>query len=161
MNWLNAIVQCFYFDGFSFFGFGYPIGSVGCTKKGLNEYKVDKFSLGVFLNIRESVNDVENNPLNQGKKLEFKVRLTGLSGEKWSYDLAEFTVDLSDKTLYDQFSLCGNCLNYVDLVKACTVNGLVVESPGEYVVKVLVRECGQQLYEVQCVRGLLVDGEGK
>lgn len=152
MNYLNTNIQCF--DNGVFPSL---ISNVSCSKKGVDRYKVDKFGIVVFINIRGSVSDQVHNPLAQKKRLDFRIRLTRVSDvpeEQLSYDLIDFVIDLADESLIRRA-----CCDYVDLIKIINVNRLVLMSEGEYVLKVLVREVGEELYDIQTVHHLSVNGD--
>lgn len=154
MNWLNASVQCF--DHLSMLDSGMLVGSVKCSRKDVGKYAVDDFAVGVFLNVRGSINAKDENPLDLGKRLEFKLRLSENFGERRSYDLSEWKLDLSDKSLRDPFYIMDNKLEYVDSISVVKVGCLFVETLGDYVLKLLVRCEGDEKYEVQAVRGLVI-----
>lgn len=159
MKYLNTNIQCFdnsvsqyWLSNGALSSF---IGNVGCSKEGADGYKVDKFGIVMFINIRGSASDQAHNPLAQKKKIDFKIRLTRLSKvpeEQLSYDLTDFVIDLSDESLIRKA-----CFDYVDLIKVINVDNLIVKSTGEYVIKVLVRKVGEELYNIQMVHRLSVD----
>lgn len=159
MKYVNANVQCFD-NSVSQYWFGNGtlssfVKTVECSEEGDGKYKVEKFGVLVFINIRGSENDKSNNPLEQKKKLEFKIRLTRLSkipDEKLSYDLTDFTIDLSDKHLIQKA-----CFDYIDLIKVINVSDLELKSVGDYVIKLLVREEGEKLYDIQMVHRLTIE----
>ncbi len=148
MKYVNTNVQCFdnsapqyWLGSGSLSSF---IKTVKCSEEGTGKYKVGKFGVAIFVNIRGSENDKQNNPLEQKKKLDFKIRLTRLSKipeERLSYDLANFIIDLSDEHLIQKA-----CFDYIDLIKAINVADLIVESVGDYVIKVLIREEGAAMF---------------
>lgn len=159
MKYVNANVQCFNNSSsqlwFGNGGLSSFIKSVNCVKRDNGRYQVEKFGIAIFVNIRGSENDKQNNPLEQKKVLEFKIRLTKTSTQKdrqLSYDLASFTINLSDRDLIQTA-----CFDYIDLIKVVNVNELELEATGDYVIKVLVREQGEDFYDIQMTHSLIVN----
>lgn len=151
MKYVNANVQCFNNKLSQIIWGGGMVSSfidkVQCSKLENGRYDVDRFGIALFINIRGNENDTANNPLEQGKCLDIKVRLTRLSrdeNEQFSYDLKEFAIDLSDKSIIQQV-----CFDMVDLVKIIDVDKLDVKSPGNYVIKVLIKERDAEVYTIQ------------
>jgi hypothetical protein len=135
MNYLNANIQCF--DNTQYLTSN-PLthftAHVTCSKTKTGQYKVHAFGIILFLNIRGSQCNQTHNPLSRQEKLNFKIRLTKVSEipeGQLSYDLADFTLDLSDKSLIHKANF-----NYIDLIKVLNVRHLIINSTGEYVVKV-------------------------
>ena len=158
MKYINTNIQCFD-NSFSQYWLGNGalssfIDRVKSSKDDKDKYKVEKFGIAVFINIRGSKSDARNNPLEQKKKLEFKIRLTRLSKnsqEQLSYDLSKFVIDLSDANLIKRA-----CFDYVDIIKTIYVNDLELESAGDYVIKVLIKEESAKLFDIQMVHHLSV-----
>lgn len=71
MKYVNANVQCFNNSSsqlwFGNGGLSSFIKSVNCVKRDNGRYQVEKFGIAIFVNIRGSENDKQNNPLEQKK----------------------------------------------------------------------------------------------
>lgn len=129
MNYLNANIQCF--DNTQYLTSN-PLthftAHVTCSKTKTGQYKVHAFGIILFLNIRGSQCNQTHNPLSRQEKLNFKIRLTKVSEipeGQLSYDLADFTLDLSDKSLIHKANF-----NYIDLIKVLNVRHLIINSTG-------------------------------
>lgn len=159
MKYVNINAQCFD-NSVSQYWFGNGalssfVRSIKCSEESEGVYRVDKFGIALFINIRGSESDKLHNPLEQKKKLDFKVRLTRLSKdvkEQLSYDLTSFSIDLSDENLIQKA-----CFPYVDLIKTVNVNNLELQSAGDYVIKVLVKEADEDLYDIQITHQLSIN----
>lgn len=151
MNWVNAAVQ--FSAVASLFGPGFFVDSVNCVKRDDGRYSVDAFDIFLFLSFRSCLHDNENNPLNQRKKLDFKLRLSCDDGHM---DVTEFGVDLSDESRRDRFMVGDAECECVNLIESVAVRHLTVDAPGDYVIKVLVHEHGDELWNVQSAKHLLI-----
>ena len=125
------------------------------SKEKNGKYIIGGFSIVTFVNIRgtSSGNNMDN-PLDSDKKLDFKIRLTKLDAEpanQLSYDLKDFSVDLSRKG-----SSHHACFDYKEYIEIVNVDTVVLDSKGAYVIKVLVKEDSEDLYNVQMIHPLYV-----
>ena len=88
------------------------------------------------------------------KVLDFRIRLTKMDpdeNKRFSYDLKSFRIDLSNQDIIKRA-----CFPYVDIIDIVDVDGVLLESKGNYVIKVLVKEHDQSLYDVQMLHPLVV-----
>lgn len=160
MKYINVNVQCFESVSNSILGLGRTtfssmIGSVKSKEKH-GKYIVDDFNVVTFVNIR-GTKDAKNpeNPLDSGKKMCFRVRLTKLDEKEenqLSYDLKDFEIDLSDKKLIHHA-----CFDYVERTEIVKVEDLVLESQGAYVIKVLVKDENEEKFNVQMTHPLYIN----
>ena len=157
MKYINTNVQCF---SASNKGLLENIAFSSILESVKSEQKEDKFVVGgfnivTFINIRGTKSgENENNPLDTGKKLNFKIRLTKLSknsDEQMSYDLKDFDIDLSDKNNNRMA-----CFGYTERIEITKVDDLVLNDIGEYVIKVLVKYDKEELYDVQMLHPLTI-----
>lgn len=132
------------------------INSVTATKQNNNKFEVEDFSIVTFINIRGTQNNQNKlNPLDMGEKLCFKIRLTRLATEskdQLSYDLSEFNIDLSKKE-----NIKRACFNYVERIEITNVKRLFLENKGNYVIKILIKEQKDTLYQIQMVHPILIE----
>jgi hypothetical protein len=154
MKYVNINIQCFNkkpFYAFSNTGFSQMIDSIK-AKEDNGKYAISGFNIAVFINIRGTQNDGNENPINEKSILNFKIRLTKLDKDKdkqLSYDLKEFSIDLSDTQ-----KLKHGCFDYYVGVENIFVDELILESCGSYVIKALVKKQNQEKYDVQIIHPL-------
>lgn len=160
MKYVNVNVQCFAAQSLGFLGgagLSSLIRTVPSTKKG-EKYEVGRFTIATFVNIRGTgKGDNVDNPLDAGEKLDFKVRLTKISTDetkRLSYDLHEFSVDLLDA---DSSKIQEACFKYFETIQVTDVNGLELNEPGEYVIKILVKKANAERYDIQIVHPITVE----
>ena len=157
MKYVNAIIQCFNDKSsgvFSVLNFSSIIESVSSEKKD-DKYEIGGFSVAAFINIRGTRNtEIKDNPLNNGQTLNFRIRLTKLSEkpeEQLSYDLKDFTIDLSDSD-----NLHEACFKYMERIEVVNIDKLLVDKTGKYVLKLLVKDAASELYDVQMLHPIYV-----
>ena len=112
------------------------------AKKKEEKFVVGGFDIVVFLNIRgtSSKNDSDN-PVDNGGKLFFRIRLTKLDGDKnkrLSYDIKDFEVDLSKEKKHE------SCFLYYEEIMVVHINDLEINEKGAYTVKLLVKDSPDQ-----------------
>lgn len=158
MRYVNTNVQCF--DSISksllgHIGFSSLLNAVK-AKEVCEQVLVETFNIVTFINIRGSKNgDNPDNPIDAKSKLEFCVRLTKLDKDpekQLSYDIDKFCIDLSDET-----QLKKSCFYYSERIEITEVKDLVLNSKGNYVVKILVKQQNDEKYQVQMTHPLLVE----
>lgn len=125
------------------------------AKEKNDKFVIGGFNIVTFINIR-GTRDGNNsdNPLDSNKKLDFKIRLTKLDVEpskQLSYDLKDFSVDLSNKV-----SARHACFDYKEHIEIVNVDTITLDSKGAYVIKVLVKEDSEDLYNVQMIHPLYI-----
>lgn len=160
MKYVNVNVQCFDVNPLRL-GRGNILASlidtVRCThiKKG-DVCRLDSFSIITFINIRGTgKGNNPDNPVDGKKTLNFKVRLTKLSKDvesQTSYDLRDFSIDLSKSDIRHKA-----CFEYCEVIEAINVSGLLLDEPGKYVIKILVKDSEADLYDVQVVHPIDVE----
>lgn len=125
------------------------------SKEKNGKFFIGDFNIVTFINVRGTkTGNKSDNPLDAGQRLDFKVRLTKLDSDpsnQLSYDLTNFSVDLSQKE-----SLHHACFAYKEHVEITSVDSLSLESKGAYVIKILVKESSKELYDVQMIHPLYV-----
>lgn len=157
MKYVNANVQCFSSAGPSYFSLlKQPLCCESVKAKEVNgKYIIGNFDIVTFVNIRgTTAGNNKDNPLDAKEKLEFKIRLTKLDPDpekQLSYDLGEFTMDLSDKS-----NVRTACFKYVERIESLSVDNVALESKGDYVIKILVKKSGDPLYNIQITHPLQV-----
>lgn len=158
MRYINTNVQCF--DSISkgllgHIGFSSLLNTVGAKECG-EQFLVDTFNIVTFVNIRGSKNgDKADNPIDAKMKLEFCVRLTKLDREpdkQLSYDIDKFYIDLSDES-----QLKKSCFVYSERIEITEVKELLLNSKGNYVVKILVKQQNDEKYQVQMTHPLVIE----
>ncbi len=157
MKYINSNVQCFNLSTKGLLGnvgFSSILDSVKSIQKE-DKYIIDDFSIVTFINIRGTKNENNmENPLNAKKKLNFRIRLTKLSeneDEQISYDLKDFDIDLSDESVVKKA-----CFKYIERIEITNVENLTLSSNGAYVIKVLVKNSEEDLYDVQMLHPIYV-----
>ena len=157
MKYINSNVQCFNLSTKGLLGnvgFSSILDSVKSIQKE-DKYIIDDFSIVTFINIRGTKNENNmENPLNAKKKLNFRIRLTKLSeneDEQMSYDLKDFDIDLSDESVVKKA-----CFKYVERIEIINVENLTLSSTGSYVIKVLVKNSEEDLYDVQMLHPIYI-----
>ena len=159
MKYVNVNVCCFDDINNQIFNLGRTtftsmLESVKSKEKN-DKFIIGGFSIVTFVNIRGTrYGNNDNNPLDANKKLDFKIRLTKLDAKpenQLSYDLKDFSIDLSNKeaTHHAYF-------DYKEHIEIVNVDTVVLQSKGAYVIKVLVKEDSEELYNVQMVHPLYV-----
>ena len=127
MKYVNVNVCCFDDINNNFLNLGRMtftsmLESVKAKEKN-EKYVIGGFSIVTFVNVRGTRNgDNSDNPLDMNKKLDFKIRLTKLDVEptkQLSYDLKDFSIDLSNKASNHQ--ACFNYKEHVEIVNVDTV----------------------------------------
>ena len=158
MKYINVNVQCFAKGSIGAWNnsdFSKMISSVKAKDKD-SSIIVDGFDIAVFINVRGTQSGTNtNNALDMKRKLHFRVRLTKLDSDKskqLSYDLKDFSVDLSDRNIVQKA-----CFEYIDLVQALRVNNLQLEEKGNYVIKILLKDDTMDLYDVQMVHPIVIE----
>lgn len=154
MKYVNVNVQCFDLNPLRLGGnnvLSSLVDTIHCTQqKKNNKYKLENFSIIVFVNVRGTgKGNNPDNPVDGRKNLDFKVRLTKLSKNvetQTSYDLHSFKMDLSKSEIRHKA-----CFEYCEAIEAINVSGLLLDDPGKYVIKILVKDSETQLYDVQLV----------
>lgn len=125
------------------------------SKERNDKFIIGGFNIVTFVNIRGTRDgNNSNNPLDSDKRLDFKIRLTKLDAEpskQLSYDLKDFSVDLSNKV-----STHHACFDYKEHIEIVNVDTITLDSKGAYVIKVLVKEDSDNLYNVQMIHPLYV-----
>lgn len=157
MKYVNINVQCFDPAPNSLLanvGFSSILDSVKAEQKD-DKIIIGGFNIVTFINIR-GTNDKSktDNPLNAKKKLTFRVRLTKLDPDETkqiSYNLKDFTIDLSDPSVIHRA-----CFEYVERIEITAVKELELESTGPYVIKILVKDENDKLFDVQMLHPLYV-----
>lgn len=157
-KYVNSNVHCFNAvksDILGGVGFAPIISSVSAKRKD-GRFVIGGFDIVVFLNIRGTGdgNDPQN-PVDAGKKLYFKVRLTKLdetSDNQLSYDIKDFEIDLAREEKHE------SCFKYVESIKVIHVDEILLDDKGSYTIKVLVKESSdpEELYDVQMTHNLYV-----
>lgn len=157
MKYVNINVQCFETNTKTIFGnreFSSLLDSVKAEQKE-NRYIIGGFSIVTFINIRGTINETtKDNPLNNKEKLDLRIRLTKLNEDKskqTSYNLKDFSIDLSDETVVHKA-----CFDYMERIEVTNIDGLVLDEPGAYVIKVLIKTKDSDMYDVQMVHPLYV-----
>ena len=157
MKYVNINVQCFETKTNAIFGnreFLSLLDSVKAERKD-NKYSIGGFSVVTFINIRGTKNtDTKDNPLNKKEKLDFRIRLTKLTADKnkqTSYNLKDFSMDLSDESV-----LSKACFDYIERIEITNVEDLMLDEPGSYVIKVLVKTSSSDMYDVQMVHPIKI-----
>lgn len=157
MKYVNINVQCFETKTNAIFGnreFLSLLDSVKAERKD-NKYSIGGFSVVTFINIRGTKNtDTKDNPLNKKEKLDFRIRLTKLTADKnkqTSYNLKDFSMDLSDESVVSKA-----CFNYIERIEITNVEDLMLDEPGSYVIKVLVKTSSSDMYDVQMVHPIKI-----
>lgn len=159
MKYVNVNVCCFDDINNNFLNLG-RMTFTSMLESVKSKEKNDKLIIGgfnvvTFVNIRGTRDgDNPDNPLDSGKKLDFKVRLTKLDTEpskQLSYDLKDFSIDLSNNV-----STHHACFDYKEHIEIVNVNTITLDSKGAYVIKVLVKEDSDELYNVQMIHPLYV-----
>ena len=157
MKYVNSNIQCFDLASKGLFG---TIGLSDIIESVKSSQKDDKFVVGnfnivAFINIRGTKSETnKNNPLDMGRKLNFRIRLTKLSEtpeKQLSYDLKDFDIDLSDKSIIKEA-----CFKYVERIDVTPVKELQLNDKGAYVIKLLVKDSDEELYDVQMLHPLYV-----
>lgn len=155
MKYVNVSVQCFDRTPLrlkSASGVSSIIDSVKYSTRD-NKIVLGKFDIVAFINIRgTSSGDNEQNPIDKKAILDFCIRLTLLDehgDNQISYDLKDFTIDLSNKDILHKASFV-----YAEQVEVINVDGFELDKPGHYVIKILVKESGSEKYDVQLVHSL-------
>lgn len=157
-KYINSNVHCFNAVNSNILGgigFAPILSSVNAKNKD-GTFIIGGFDIVVFLNIR-GTKDGNNsqNPVDAGKKLYFKVRLTKLDGaldNQLSYDIKDFEIDLAKEKKHE------SCFKYVESIKVIHVDEIVLNEMGSYTIKVLVKESEdpEELYDVQMTHNLYV-----
>lgn len=157
MKYVNINVQCFETKTNAIFGnreFLSLLDSVKAERKD-NKYSIGGFSVVTFINIRGTKNtDTKDNPLNKKEKLDFRIRLTKLTADKnkqTSYNLKDFSMDLSDESVVSKA-----CFDYIERIEITNVEDLMLDEPGSYVIKVLVKTSSSDMYDVQMVHPIKI-----
>lgn len=158
MKYVNVSVQCFDRNTLKFLGgsgLSSLLDSVKCSEKD-GCFFIGKFDIVTFVNVRgtTSGNNPEN-PVDRKATLDFRIRLTYLdenSEGEFSYNLGDFSMDLSSEDILHEASF-----KYAEQVQVINVDNFKLEKPGHYVIKVLVKERGAELYDVQLAHSLHVE----
>lgn len=99
----------------------------------------------------------DQNELEQGKKLKFKVRITKLNKDsqaQYSWDLDTFEVDTAEKSEEA-------CVKFINTSKIVKINRLYLEKDdfkGKYAIKVLVEDDNKK-WDILTITGLYVFDE--
>lgn len=155
-KYVNTNVQCFKTVKNSLLGntqFSNIVDTVYSKQKN-NKFIIDDFSIVTFINIRGTKSNNPYNPLDQKKKLLFKIRLTKIHKEEskqLSYDLRDFSIDLSDKT-----QVKTACFDYLEKIEVTNVNDLELNEKGSYVIKILIKDEKDSKYQIQMVHPISV-----
>ena len=157
MKYINTNVQCFSTsikDLFGNIGFSSILESVKSEQRD-SKFVIDNFSIVTFVNVRGTQSESNpDNPVDNGKKLNFRIRLTKLSEneeEQISYDLKDFDIDLSDNSIIKQA-----CFKYAERIEVTTIDKLELDANGAYVIKILVKDSEKELYDVQMIHHLYI-----
>ncbi len=155
MKYVNVSVQCFDRNPLKFLGgsgISALLDSVKCVEKD-GKYVISRFDIVTFINVRgTTAGENPQNPLDQGSVLDFRVRLTKLDDnpeKQVSYDLKDFVVDLSDDTICHRA-----CFKYAEQVEVINVDNFELNETGHYVIKILVKKHGAELYDIQLAHSL-------
>ena len=158
MKYVNCTVQCFDKGVRNIFApmtFSSIIGSVESKEKN-GSYYIDGFTINTFINIRGTGDgNNPNNPLDMKKTLDFRIRLTKMDPDinnRLSYDLKNFRIDLSNQDIIKKA-----CFPYVDIIDIIDVKGVSLQSKGNYVIKVLIKESNESLFDVQMLHPFTVN----
>lgn len=158
MKYVNVNVQCFAKGSVGIWDnsdFSKMISSVKAKDKDAG-IVVDGFDVAVFINVRGTKSGINiDNPLDMNKKLHFRVRLTKLDSnetKQLSYDLKDFTIDLSDQSMVQQA-----CFKYIEFVQVLRVNNLQLKEKGNYVIKILIKDDTMELYDIQMVHPITIE----
>lgn len=116
------------------------------------DFLVDNFKILVFTNIR-GTRDGNNlkNVLDMKKQLDVKIRLTSIN-DNLSYDLKDFVIDLSDKSKLQDVGI-----KYFEQIDIIEVKDLKLKSNGDYIIKVLIKEKNDDLYDLHCIHKLIIN----
>ena len=156
MKYVNVSVQCFDRNALKFLGLsGLPplLDVVKCSEKD-GKYYIGKFDIATFVNIRgTTAKNNPQNPVDNKKILDFRIRLTYLDEDpQFSYNLGDFTMDLSSEEIIHHADF-----DYAEQVQVINVDNFEIQKPGHYIIKVLVKERGAELYEVQLAHSLHIE----
>lgn len=166
MSCLNVNVQCFNSvksDLKGYTSFLQLTDSVNAQKIG-DSYIIGGLNIVAFMNIRGSrinSNTIDpENPLDTGKKLFFKIRLTKLNPDQTD----QLSYDLTDKDIEWDLSrepIKRACFKYAERTDVLPLEQVRLHKPGSYVIKILVRTDLEDKYTVQMVHPLNVKSAEK
>lgn len=91
------------------------------------------------------------NVLDMEKQLDIKIRLTSIN-DNLSYDLKDFVIDLSDKSKLQDVGI-----KYFEQIDIIEVKDLKLKSNGDYIIKVLIKEKNDDLYDLHCIHKLIIN----
>ena len=111
--------------------------------------KMHEFRCYCEVNVVGTIDGDEENPIDNKKNLQFKVRVTKLSDikeEQLCIDLFEFEIDCSDEKLIEKDNYLKH-INYRALIDVPSLKNIPCK--GKYSLRVLVKENTDDKYEVQ------------
>lgn len=162
MKYINTTAVCYkslQIENNQIVSFNGPFDAI----KALNEdkgYATDDFVVVTQLDFIGTNNPekVCENPLEQGEKLDFVIRLTKCSrseGNRLCLDLDKFSIDLADMREKNQIEMaCFGFLNYTRMTQIDKIR--LPLGTGKYVIKVLVKKAQESDYQIQAMTGLSI-----
>lgn len=98
------------------------------------------------------------NPLENGKKLDFKIRLTKIDKideNRLGFDVDNFSIDLAEMKENNRTEKA--CFEFFNYMRMTQIDKLHLPAgPGRYVIKVLVKYAEDEYYQIQSMTGLSI-----
>lgn len=121
---------------------------------------VSNFSIVTYIDFLGTSNENHKilNPLESKKTLDFIIRLTKCNFDETKrigYDLDCFTVNLSQ--MYEMKQVNTACFDFLNYTRTTNVDKLELPGgTGKYVIKILVKDSGEEDYTIQAISQLIV-----
>lgn len=164
MKYINAVASCYKSisndkDSILSFNAPFEVMKAVTDEDGLS---TDDFTIVTQLNFLGTSKEkhIEENPLEQGKTLDFIIRLTKCDKSeenRLGFDVDKFSIDLNEmkkKKLAEM--ACFGFLNYTRMTKIDKLS--LPAGQGKYVIKILVKyaEDNDSKYQIQAMSGLTI-----